>query len=167
MRRLILTLYKMNLKSFFATPGKLCDAFAERGAHKKLVRLTATLMYDNLSKRPKQVRAASSFSKPATVLCCATLASNRRTKPFASRSSSGLGHRPFTAATRVRFPYGTPHRFQQFAVARVRGVAVFICKTIERTRSKSNRYWSNRCWFPSTLLLDSNFFSTTLRLRSG
>ena len=26
----------------------------------------------------------------------------------ASRSSSGLGHRPFTAATRVRFPYGTP-----------------------------------------------------------
>src|SRR5258706_3734174 len=26
----------------------------------------------------------------------------------ASRSSSGLGHRPFTAATRVRLPYGTP-----------------------------------------------------------
>src|ERR1043165_4845886 len=29
-------------------------------------------------------------------------------RPYASRSSSGLGHRPFTAATRVRFPYGTP-----------------------------------------------------------
>ena len=26
-----------------------------------------------------------------------------------SRSSSGLGHRPFTAATRVRLPYGTPN----------------------------------------------------------
>ena len=26
----------------------------------------------------------------------------------ASRSSRGLGHRPFTAATRVRIPYGTP-----------------------------------------------------------
>ena len=29
--------------------------------------------------------------------------------PYASRSSSGLGHRPFTAATRVRLPYGTPN----------------------------------------------------------
>ena len=28
---------------------------------------------------------------------------------FKSRSSSGLGHRPFTAVTRVRVPYGTPH----------------------------------------------------------
>ncbi len=28
--------------------------------------------------------------------------------PLASRSSSGLGHRPFTAATRVRIPYGMP-----------------------------------------------------------
>ena len=30
-------------------------------------------------------------------------------KLLASRSSSGLGHRPFTAATRVRIPYGMPH----------------------------------------------------------
>ena len=30
----------------------------------------------------------------------------------ASRSSSGLGHRPFTAATRVRLPYGTPFTFK-------------------------------------------------------
>ncbi len=26
-----------------------------------------------------------------------------------SRSSRGLGHRPFTAVTGVRLPYGTPH----------------------------------------------------------
>jgi hypothetical protein len=36
---------------------------------------------------------------------------------FKSRSSSGLGHRPFTAATRVRLPYGTPLKFQQVAAA--------------------------------------------------
>ncbi len=29
-------------------------------------------------------------------------------KPTASHSSSGLGHRPFTAVTGVRTPYGTP-----------------------------------------------------------
>ena len=28
---------------------------------------------------------------------------------FVSRSSSGLGHRPFTAVTGVRVPYGMPH----------------------------------------------------------
>ena len=33
---------------------------------------------------------------------------NPRSTLHASRSSSGLGHRPFTAATRVRLPYGTP-----------------------------------------------------------
>jgi hypothetical protein len=32
-------------------------------------------------------------------------------RTIASRSSSGLGHRPFTAVTRVRFPYGTPNKF--------------------------------------------------------
>ena len=30
------------------------------------------------------------------------------TRTFMSRSSRGLGHRPFTAATRVRIPYGMP-----------------------------------------------------------
>src|SRR5439155_327838 len=28
-------------------------------------------------------------------------------------SSSGLGHRPFTAATRVRLPYGTPNNLKE------------------------------------------------------
>jgi hypothetical protein len=41
----------MKLKSFFATPSKVRHALVPGGAHKKLVRLTATLMYDNLSKR--------------------------------------------------------------------------------------------------------------------
>jgi hypothetical protein len=35
----------------------------------------------------------------------------------ASRSSSGLGHRPFTAATRVRLPYGTPNSSAFFAIS--------------------------------------------------
>jgi hypothetical protein len=31
-----------------------------------------------------------------------------------SRSSRGLGHRPFTAATGVRIPYGMPKLFPSF-----------------------------------------------------
>ncbi len=31
-----------------------------------------------------------------------------RSKIYTSHSSSGLGHRPFTAVTGVRTPYGTP-----------------------------------------------------------
>ncbi len=32
----------------------------------------------------------------------------RNSESVASHSSSGLGHRPFTAVTGVRTPYGTP-----------------------------------------------------------
>ena len=41
--------------------------------------------------------------KPGTVL-----------RSCATRSSSGPGHRPFTAVTRVRVPYGSPFGFSAF-----------------------------------------------------
>ena len=47
-----------------------------------------------------------------TVLCLTVLAMlliMRAVVPYTSRSSRGLGHRPFTAVTGVRLPYGTPY----------------------------------------------------------
>ena len=61
-----------------------------------------------------------------------------------SRSSSGLGHRPFTAATRVRLPYGTPFiltRHQRDFLARfflhhIHSVKDFMCPQSPRDKIK-------------------------------
>src|SRR5688500_11608177 len=45
------------------------------------------------------------------------LAANAFPAQNVSRSSSGLGHRPFTAATRVRLPYGTPYHVGSASVS--------------------------------------------------
>ena len=43
----------------------------------------------------------------------------KRKLKFASHSSSGLGHRPFTAVTGVRTPYGTPFSFEKCGISSV------------------------------------------------
>ena len=49
-----------------------------------------------------------SASSPKTGLICAVLLTKQTRVGSLSRSSRGLGHRPFTAATGVRIPYGMP-----------------------------------------------------------
>ena len=56
--------------------------------------------------------------------------------PLASRSSSGLGHRPFTAATRVRIPYGMPSADVKISGLRV---AFFMRYIIQSARSYSQQ----------------------------
>ena len=48
----------------------------------------------------------------------ASLQGNAACRDVASHSSRGLGHRPFTAVTGVRTPYGTP-----FSLKRLAGIA--------------------------------------------
>jgi hypothetical protein len=52
-------------------------------------------------------------------------------EPTASPSSSGLGHRPFTAVTRVRIPSGTPIESASYAV-----IAGTINRNIEYVSNK-------------------------------
>lgn len=42
--------------------------------------------------------------------------------PISTRSSRGLGHRPFTAVTRVQIPYESPHISVGFTAAAIVGV---------------------------------------------
>src|SRR5439155_18478532 len=46
--------------------------------------------------------------QPLPLLPCVTRAQFRYWPAFVTLSSSGLGHRPFTAVTRVRIPLGSP-----------------------------------------------------------
>ena len=52
--------------------------------------------------------ATLSAGSPKTGLICAVLLTKHTRVGSLSRSSRGLGHRPFTAATGVRIPYGMP-----------------------------------------------------------
>ena len=52
--------------------------------------------------------ATLSAGSPKTGLICAVLLTKQNRVGSLSRSSRGLGHRPFTAATRVRISYGMP-----------------------------------------------------------
>src|SRR4051812_37992688 len=84
-------------------------------------------MYCNFIRRP-----ISEFD-----FKCAVLVADRSVSDFASvardcslksRSSSGLGHRPFTAATRVRLPYGTPLLFQSPKILSLANVQTGSCQ---------------------------------------
>ena len=67
----------------------------------------AQLVEHNLAK----VGVASSSLVSRSKIQALCMAKCIKTQEIVSRSSSGLGHCPFTAVTGVRVPYGMPYKF--------------------------------------------------------
>ena len=66
-----------------------------------------------------------------------------------SRSSSGLGLRPFTAATGVRTPYGTPLAgIAQLVEHNLAKVGVASSSLVSRSRSEASSWTGLFCFAP-------------------
>ena len=89
--------------------------------------------------------------------------SNLFSRSITSHSSSGLGHRPFTAVTRVRTPYGTPLKSLRY---RSCGNSSVVEHRLAKARVESSNLFSRSITSHSSSGLGHRPFTAVTRVRT-